>query len=79
MPKQAKKAKPSILQNKYVMKKMDDLDMYGSSVYSYNFEGRENINSLMGTIVSIVVYIFTLKFLIEQTLVMVHGKNPSVS
>ena len=64
MPKAAPK-KPSIFQNKHVQKWMDEQDMYGSTVYAYNFEGRSNINSLMGTIVSIIVYIFTLKFLIE--------------
>jgi hypothetical protein len=54
MPKE-KLRKPSIFQNKYVQRWMDSTDMYGSTVYSYNFEGRKNINSLMGTIISIIV------------------------
>jgi len=41
-----------------MIKWMDNLDMYGSKVYSYNFEGRKNINSIMGCIASIGVYIF---------------------
>jgi len=41
---------------------MDSLDLYGSKVYAYNFEGRTNINSLMGVIVSVLVYIFILNF-----------------
>lgn len=44
---------------------MDKWDLYGSKVYTYNFEGRKNINSLMGTIVSVGVYIFILKFFID--------------
>jgi hypothetical protein len=40
----------------------DDLDLYGSKVYAYNFEGRTNINSLMGVIVSIIVYVFITNF-----------------
>ena len=58
---------------------MDEYDMYGSKVYSYNFEGRTNINSVISSIVSLFVYIFVLKFLVEQTLVMVWGLNPIVS
>jgi hypothetical protein len=54
----------------------DDIDLYGSKVYSYNFEGRSNINSLMGVVVSIAVYLFILNFTVNQTLIMVNGDNP---
>jgi hypothetical protein len=74
-----RKPKPSLLQNPYVQKFMDDQDMYGSKVYNYNFEGRSNINSLMGFLISIIVYIFVIKIAIEQTVVMVEGQSPVVS
>jgi len=56
-----------------MQKWMDSTDLYGSKVYSYNFEGRQNINSLMGTIVSVGVYVFILRFFVDQTLIMVRG------
>jgi len=68
------KAKQSSMQNC-----MDSIDLYGSKVYSYNFEGRQNINSLMGTLVSIGVYLFIIIFIKDQILVMVRGDNPTVS
>jgi hypothetical protein len=58
---------------------MDDNDMYGSKVYSYNFEGRSNISSTIGVLVSIIVNIFMIKFLVEQVIVMVEGTGPKVS
>jgi len=47
-----------------IMKWMDETDMYGSKVYSYNFEGRQNINSIMGVIASLVVYAFAISFFV---------------
>ena len=58
---------------------MDSLDLYGSKVYTYNFEGRKNINSLIGVITSVGVYLFILNFFVNQCIVMFKGLNPTVS
>ena len=71
--------KKSIFANPTVMAQMDKWDMYGSKVYTYNFEGRSNINSLMGVITSILVYIFVINFLVTSTIGMIKGANPTVS
>jgi hypothetical protein len=61
------------------VKRMDSLDLYGSKVYTYNFEGRKNINSTIGVIVSVAVYLFILNFFVNQCIVMIKGYNPTVS
>jgi hypothetical protein len=57
----------------------DKLDMFGTSVYTYNFEGRNNVHSLMGVFCSIFVRCFALFFLYQKTLVSYRGDSPIVT
>ena len=45
---------------------LDKIDLYGTGVYSYNFEGRNKVHSVMGVFISLGVWVFIIYFLAKQ-------------
>ena len=58
---------------------MDSFDMFGTRVYSYNFEGRESVHSVMGVMCSCIVRLFALYFFYEKGSAAYYGTNPIVT
>ena len=53
--------------------------MFGSKVYSYNFEGRTSVHSVMGVICSVWVRLFALYFFYDKGMTSYKGANPIVT
>ena len=60
-------------------KMADKWDMFGTKVYSYNFEGRESVHSIMGVMCSTIVRLIALYFFYDKGMATYRGSNPIVT
>ena len=58
---------------------LNGLDMFGAPVPGLNVQGKAVINTSLGTLISIVVFLLTLLFSLFKLQHMLMKKNPSVS
>jgi hypothetical protein len=57
---------------------VDSVDLFSSSIPSFNFEGRDNVGTVVGSIGSIMALIATIGFLVLKAIHLYEHKSPVI-
>ena len=57
---------------------LDNFDMFGASVKSFNFEGRHNMHTSCGVLCSFILYLFVGMYALNRSYFVVVGKVPEL-